>query len=159
HVMGLLSPGGVHSHEDQIFACLEMAASAGIPRIYLHAFLDGRDTPPRSARASLEKAEALFERLGNGAVASVVGRYYAMDRDRRWDRTERAYNLLVRGEAPFHAASAVDVLEQAYARGESDEFVQPSSVHPEGELPVRIQDGDVVVFMNFRADRARQLTR
>ncbi|HEX7037603.1 MAG TPA: 2,3-bisphosphoglycerate-independent phosphoglycerate mutase [Pseudomonadales bacterium] len=159
HVMGLLSPGGVHSHEDQIFACLEMAAKAGLPRVYLHAFLDGRDTPPRSARPSLEKAEALLERLGNGAVASVVGRYYAMDRDRRWDRTERAYNLLVRGEAPFHAASAVDVLEQAYARGESDEFVQPSSVHPEGELPVRIQDGDAVVFMNFRADRTRQLTR
>src|SRR5690606_32183833 len=96
---------------------------------------------------------------GNGAVASVVGRYYAMDRDRRWDRTERAYNLLVRGEAPFHAASAVDVLEQAYARGESDEFVQPSSVHPEGELPVRIQDGDGVVFVSCRADRARQRTR
>ncbi len=159
HVMGLLSPGGVHSHEDQIFTCIEMAASAGIERVYLHAFLDGRDTPPRSARASLEKAQALMQRLGRGAVASIVGRYFAMDRDRRWDRVERAYNLLVRGEAPFHAATATDALELAYGRGENDEFVQPTSVHPEGELPVRIQDGDGVVFMNFRADRARQLTR
>ena len=159
HVMGLLSPGGVHSHEAQIFACLEMAAAAGVERLYLHAFLDGRDTPPRSARASLEQAEALFGRLGRGSVASVVGRYFAMDRDRRWDRVERAYNLLVRGEAPFHAASAVTALDQAYARDEGDEFVQPTSVHPDGELPVRMNDGDAVVFMNFRADRARQITR
>jgi 2,3-bisphosphoglycerate-independent phosphoglycerate mutase len=159
HVMGLLSPGGVHSHEDQILTCLDMAAAAGVERLYLHAFLDGRDMPPRSARASLEKAETRLRELGRGAVASVVGRYYAMDRDRRWDRVERAYNLIVRGEAPFHATSAVGALEQAYARDESDEFVQPSAVHAEGELPVRIHDGDAVVFMNFRADRARQLTR
>jgi 2,3-bisphosphoglycerate-independent phosphoglycerate mutase len=159
HVMGLLSPGGVHSHEDQILTCLEMAAAAGVERIYLHAFLDGRDMPPRSASDSLAKAEAVFSRLGRGSVASIVGRYFAMDRDRRWDRIERAYNLLVRGEAPFHAASASDAVRQAYARDESDEFVQPTAVHPEGELPVRMQDGDVAVFMNFRADRARQLTR
>ncbi len=159
HVMGLLSPGGVHSHEDQIFACLEMAAAAGVGQVYLHAFLDGRDTPPRSAMATLEKAQVLCARLGNSRVASIVGRYFAMDRDRRWDRVERAYNLLVRGEAPFHAASAVAALEQAYARDENDEFVQPTSIHAEGELPVRINDGDAVVFMNFRADRARQLTR
>ncbi|MDZ7670270.1 MAG: 2,3-bisphosphoglycerate-independent phosphoglycerate mutase [Gammaproteobacteria bacterium] len=159
HVMGLLSPGGVHSHEDQIFACLEMAAAAGIERVYLHAFLDGRDTPPRSALASLEKAQALAAQLGNTAIASIVGRYFAMDRDRRWDRIERAYNLLVRGEAPFHATSATAGLEQAYGRDENDEFVQPTSIHAEGELPVRISDGDSVIFMNFRADRARQLTR
>jgi 2,3-bisphosphoglycerate-independent phosphoglycerate mutase len=159
HVMGLLSPGGVHSHEDQIFSLLEIASARGLERVMLHAFLDGRDTPPRSARASLERAEALFERLGNGHVASLCGRYYAMDRDRRWDRVSRAYNLLVRGEAPFHTASAVEGLEQAYQRGEGDEFVQPTAVHAEGELPVRFLDGDAVVFMNFRADRARQLTR
>jgi 2,3-bisphosphoglycerate-independent phosphoglycerate mutase len=159
HVMGLLSPGGVHSHEDQIFACIEMAAAAGVGQVFLHAFLDGRDTPPRSAMASLEKAEALMTRLGAGAVASVVGRYFAMDRDRRWDRVERAYNMLVRGEAPFHATSATAALEQAYARGENDEFVQPTCVHALGDLPLRINDGDAVVFMNFRADRARQLTR
>lgn len=159
HVMGLLSPGGVHSHEDQIFALLEIAAERGIERVMLHAFLDGRDTPPRSARASLEKAEGLFEKLGNGQVASICGRYYAMDRDRRWDRVNRAYKLLVRGEAPFHATSAVDALDQAYSRDEGDEFVQPTAVHAEGELPVRFADGDAVVFMNFRADRARQITR
>lgn len=159
HVMGLLSPGGVHSHEDQILTCVQMAAEAGVERIYLHAFLDGRDTPPRSARASLDKAQALFDEIGRGAVASIVGRYFAMDRDRRWDRVERAYNLLVRGEAPFHAASVGEALDQAYARDESDEFVQPTAVHAAGDLPVRMHDGDVVVFMNFRADRARQLTR
>ncbi|MEZ5559140.1 MAG: 2,3-bisphosphoglycerate-independent phosphoglycerate mutase, partial [Pseudomonadales bacterium] len=159
HVMGLLSPGGVHSHEDQIFALIEMAAAAGLQKVYLHAFLDGRDTPPRSARASLEKAEHLLAGLGVGQVASIVGRYFAMDRDRRWDRVERAYNLLVRGEAPFHATSATAALEQAYARDESDEFVQPTAVHAADALPIRMQDGDAVVFMNFRADRARQITR
>ncbi|MFW6092926.1 MAG: 2,3-bisphosphoglycerate-independent phosphoglycerate mutase [Pseudomonadota bacterium] len=159
HVMGLLSPGGVHSHEDQILACIEMAAAAGVERIYLHAFLDGRDTPPRSARASLEKARTHMARHGSGAIASIVGRYFAMDRDRRWDRIERAYNLLVRGEAPFHATSAEQALELAYQRDESDEFVQPTAIHAEGDLPARIEDDDAVVFMNFRADRARQITR
>ncbi|HEY5645344.1 MAG TPA: 2,3-bisphosphoglycerate-independent phosphoglycerate mutase [Pseudomonadales bacterium] len=159
HVMGLLSPGGVHSHEDQIFALLEIAAKRGISRLMLHAFLDGRDTPPRSARASLEKAEALFERLGVGRVASVCGRYFAMDRDRRWDRVSRAYNLLTRGEAPFHAATSTEALDLAYERGESDEFVQPTAVHDMADLPARMADADAVIFMNFRADRARQLTR
>ncbi len=159
HVMGLLSPGGVHSHEEQIFALLEIAAATGLSTIYLHAFLDGRDTPPRSARASLEKADALLQRLGVGRIASLCGRYFAMDRDRRWDRIERAYNLLVRGEAPFHAKSALSGLDDAYARQESDEFVQPTAIHGGDELPVRMKDGDAVIFMNFRADRARQLTR
>jgi 2,3-bisphosphoglycerate-independent phosphoglycerate mutase len=158
HVMGLLSPGGVHSHEEQIFALIEMAAQAGVEKVYLHAFLDGRDTPPKSAEPSLQRADALLEQLGVGHVASVSGRFFAMDRDRRWDRVERAYNLLVRGEAPYHDASGVGALMQAYARDESDEFVQPTAVHPPGELPVRIADGDAVIFMNFRADRARQLT-
>jgi len=159
HVMGLLSPGGVHSHENQIFALIEIAAARGMQRIMLHAFLDGRDTPPRSAKASLEKAEALFERLGVGHVASICGRYFAMDRDRRWDRVSRAYNLLIRGEAPFHASSATEALSLAYERGENDEFVQPTAVHASSDLPVRMADGDAVIFMNFRADRARQLTR
>jgi 2,3-bisphosphoglycerate-independent phosphoglycerate mutase len=159
HVMGLLSPGGVHSHEDQILAFIEVAAAAGIERIYLHAFLDGRDTPPRSAEPSLARAEALFARLGRGQVASISGRFFAMDRDRRWDRVERAYNLMVRGEAPFHAQSAVQGLAEAYARDESDEFVQPTAIHRSGDLPIRMHDGDAVVFMNFRADRARQITR
>lgn len=159
HVMGLLSPGGVHSHEEQIFAFLELAAAAGIERIYLHAFLDGRDTPPRSAKPSLIAADALFARLGRGRIASISGRFFAMDRDRRWDRVERAYNLMVRGEAPFHAETALDALAQAYARDEGDEFVQPTAIHRAGDLPARMHDGDAVVFMNFRADRARQITR
>ncbi len=159
HVLGLLSPGGVHSHEDQIFALLEMAAAAGVARVYLHAFLDGRDTPPRSAQASLERAQAVCERLPAVTLASLCGRYYAMDRDNRWDRVERAYNLLVRGEAPFHARSPLEALTEAYARDENDEFVQPTAIHAFSETPVRMQDGDGVIFMNFRADRARQLTR
>jgi 2,3-bisphosphoglycerate-independent phosphoglycerate mutase len=159
HVLGLLSPGGVHSHEDQIFAILRIARDAGINKVYLHAFLDGRDTPPKSAAASLETAQRLFTELGNGHVASICGRYFAMDRDKRWDRQERAYNLLVRGEAPFHADNAVAGLELAYARGETDEFVQPTAIHAPGTVPVRMQDGDAVIFMNFRADRARQITR
>jgi 2,3-bisphosphoglycerate-independent phosphoglycerate mutase len=159
HVMGLVSPGGVHSHEDHIAALIRMAAARGAPRVLLHAFLDGRDTPPRSAGPSLERMDALFAELGCGRTASLVGRYYAMDRDNRWDRVERAYNMLTRGEAPFHAATATEGLAQAYGRDEGDEFVQPTALHDPSELPARIEDGDAVVFMNFRADRARQLTR
>jgi 2,3-bisphosphoglycerate-independent phosphoglycerate mutase len=159
HVMGLLSPGGVHSHEDQIFALIAIAAEAGVERIMLHAFLDGRDTPPRSARASLEQADKLLKELDVGHVASISGRYFAMDRDRRWERVERAYNLLVRGEAPFHASNPLEALDAAYQRDENDEFVQPTAIHASDELPVRMHDGDVAVFMNFRADRARQITR
>ncbi|MCZ6854314.1 MAG: 2,3-bisphosphoglycerate-independent phosphoglycerate mutase, partial [Gammaproteobacteria bacterium] len=159
HILGLLSPGGVHSHEQQIFACLDSAAAFGLERIYLHAFLDGRDTPPKSALASLEAAEAKFLDLEIGHVASICGRYFAMDRDNRWDRVNRAYNLLVRGEAPFHSPTACEALALAYRRGETDEFVQPTAIHAAGELPITMQDGDAVVFMNFRSDRARELTR
>jgi len=159
HVMGLLSPGGVHSHEDQILELIRIAHAKGITNIYLHAFLDGRDTPPRSAQASLQAAQDLFAELGRGQIASVIGRYYAMDRDQNWERVERAYNLVVRGEAPFHAQTADTALEQAYARDENDEFVQPTAIHGPESTPVTMQDGDAVVFMNFRADRARQITR
>lgn len=159
HIFGLLSPGGVHSHEAQIFETIRLAAGKGAKRIYLHAFLDGRDTPPRSAEPSLQAATDLFNELGCGQVASVVGRYFAMDRDNNWDRVERAYNLVVRGEAPFHAGDAVSALSNAYARDENDEFVQPTAIHQGDELPVTMQDGDVGIFMNFRADRARQITR
>ncbi|MEM7101259.1 MAG: 2,3-bisphosphoglycerate-independent phosphoglycerate mutase [Pseudomonadota bacterium] len=159
HIMGLLSPGGVHSHEDQILELIRSAHSEGVSRIYLHAFLDGRDTPPRSAQPSLEQTQALFEQLNCGHVASITGRYYAMDRDNNWDRVERAYNAVVRGEAPFHAESATDGLTQAYNRDENDEFVQPTAIHAADQLPVSMQDGDAVIFMNFRSDRARQITR
>ncbi len=150
HVMGLVSPGGVHSHEDHVAAMIELAVSAGVTA-HLHAFLDGRDTPPRSAAASLE-------RFGSH-VASICGRYYAMDRDGRWDRIESAFDMLTRGAAEYRHTDAVSALEAAYARGETDEFVKPTLVCPPDQAPVWVRDGDVVVFMNFRADRARQLTR
>lgn len=150
HVMGLVSPGGVHSHEDHVAAMIELASDAGVT-VHLHAFLDGRDTPPRSAAASLA-------RFGSH-VASICGRYYAMDRDGRWDRIESAFDMLTQGAAEHHFTDAVSALEAAYARGETDEFVRPTLVHPRDQPPAWIRDGDVVVFMNFRADRARQLTR
>ncbi|HEY7775839.1 MAG TPA: 2,3-bisphosphoglycerate-independent phosphoglycerate mutase, partial [Kineobactrum sp.] len=159
HVMGLLSNGGVHSYEEHIFAAIRLAAKRGAERIYLHAFLDGRDTPPRSAAESLARADNLFRELGCGRTASMVGRYYAMDRDNRWDRIERAYRLLTEAEAPYRADNTTDALEAAYARGENDEFVLPTLICAEGEDCATIGDGDAVLFMNFRADRARQLTR
>jgi 2,3-bisphosphoglycerate-independent phosphoglycerate mutase len=159
HVFGLLSPGGVHSHEDHIFSMLEMAAEKGANKIYLHAFLDGRDTPPRSAEASLIKAQAKFAELGCGQVASVIGRYYAMDRDQRWDRVELAYNLMVSGQGEFQYSNAIDALNAAYERDENDEFVKASAItNANGEV-IQVQDGDAMIFMNFRADRARQFTR
>ena len=159
HVLGLLSPGGVHSHEEQIFAMLKLAAVNGVPELYMHAFLDGRDTPPRSAKASLERLDAVFAELGHGRTASICGRYYAMDRDKRWDRTERAYRLLRDGNGAYRADNAVEALNMAYQRDENDEFVAPTSICRDGEAPVCIKDGDVVIFMNFRADRARQITQ
>ena len=158
HIFGLLSPGGVHSHERHIHAAIELAHARGARRVYLHAFLDGRDTPPRSAEPSLLAVQELFEQLDCGRVASICGRYYAMDRDNRWARIEAAYRLLTEGETRFTAASPGAALAQAYARGEDDEFVQPSAVNAPGQPAVTVNDGDCVLFMNFRADRARQLT-
>src|SRR5680860_156383 len=159
HLMGLLSPGGVHRHEDHVLAAAELAASRGAKEVYIHAFLDGRDMPPRSARPSLEKAAAKLKSLGVGRVASIVGRYFAMDRDNRWDRVEGAYNLMTLGDSEFTAADPVSGLEQAYERGENDEFVKPTRIHRAGEPTGTINDGDAVLFMNFRADRAREMTR
>ena len=159
HVLGLLSPGGVHSHERQIAAMVELAASAGVRAVAVHAFLDGRDTPPRSAGASIDFLERVCALYPNARVASLCGRYYAMDRDRRWERVAPAYTLLVDGVAPHVAATARAGLEAAYARGESDEFVQATAIADPTGKTQRMEDGDVVVFMNFRADRARQMTR
>jgi 2,3-bisphosphoglycerate-independent phosphoglycerate mutase len=158
HVMGLLSPGGVHSHENHLFALAEMGAKLGLPQLYLHSFLDGRDTPPKSAMASLRKLDSLCRTLGNCRIASIIGRYYAMDRDKRWERVECAYRLLTEGIAPFQSDSAEDALALAYARGETDEFVQATSIQDVNETKGIIQDGDVIIFANFRADRARELT-
>jgi len=159
HVFGLLSPGGVHSHEEHIRAMVETAAGAGVREVCVHAFLDGRDTPPKSARPSLEALARTCERLGTARIATLCGRYFAMDRDKRWDRTAKAYELLVEGRGEFTAADALAGLDAAYARGESDEFVKPTMISASGAPATRIEDGDVVVFMNFRADRARQITR
>lgn len=155
HILGLLSDGGVHSHQDHLVAMAELAAQRGAEKIYLHAFLDGRDTPPKSAQSSIELLDATFARLGKGRIASLIGRYFAMDRDNRWDRVSTAYNLIVDSTAEFTADSATAGLEAAYARGESDEFVKATRI---GEA-VTVEDGDAVIFMNFRADRARELSR
>jgi len=154
HVFGLLSPGGVHSHEAHIFAMIDLAKRCGVARVAVHAFLDGRDTPPRSAQASLRALEDACANAGNARIASVSGRYYAMDRDQRWDRVEKAYAAIAEARAAFVANDAQGALAAAYARGENDEFVEPTVI--EGSLPMR--DGDAVVFMNFRADRARELS-
>ncbi len=155
HIMGLLSPGGVHSHEDHIFAALKMAAHRGAKKVYLHAFLDGRDTPPQSAEASLEKADAVFAEIGCGKTATIIGRYFAMDRDKRWDRVTKAYDLITQGKGEATADSAVAGLKASYEAGKNDEFVPPTVI---GES-VSVEDGDAIIFMNFRADRARQLTQ
>jgi 2,3-bisphosphoglycerate-independent phosphoglycerate mutase len=158
HIMGLLSPGGVHSHEDHINAMLELAAGRGASKVYLHASLDGRDCPPRSAMSSLQKTQALCEKLGVAKIASVIGRFYSMDRDNRWDRVELAYRLMTEGQAPFAATDPMSALEAAYARDENDEFVGATSIFGEGETAVKIEDGDAVISMNFRPDRAREIT-
>ncbi len=156
HVMGLMSPGGVHSHEDQIKAVFRLLAQKGAKKVYFHAFTDGRDVPPRSAQSSIDGFETLFKEIGTGRFASMVGRYYAMDRDNRWDRVEQAYDLLtqaISGFKPF--ATATDALNAAYGRDENDEFIKASVI---GD-PVKMNDGDTLLFMNFRADRARQISR
>ncbi|MBT7877686.1 MAG: phosphoglycerate mutase (2,3-diphosphoglycerate-independent), partial [Gammaproteobacteria bacterium] len=147
-----------HSHEEHIRAAVDMARSRGISRVYLHAFLDGRDVPPRSARTSIDSMQAHISAGGEGGIASVVGRYFAMDRDNRWERVQPAYELIVNGTALHRFTDPAEALQAAYERDESDEFVQSSAILYQNE-PVQIQDGDAVIYMNFRADRARQLTR
>jgi 2,3-bisphosphoglycerate-independent phosphoglycerate mutase len=153
HLMGLVGPGGIHAVDEHLVAMVELAHRSGLPRdrIAFHAFTDGRDTPPRSADAFLPALEARF--AGNAHVATVTGRYWAMDRDRRWDRTERAYRAIVHGDG-LRAATATEAIGVAYARDESDEFIQPTVLS--GSAPIAA--ADVVVHLNFRADRARQLT-
>ncbi|HEX2187309.1 MAG TPA: 2,3-bisphosphoglycerate-independent phosphoglycerate mutase [Longimicrobiaceae bacterium] len=159
HLLGLVGPGGVHAVDAHLLALCEMAQRHGLPRVRVHAFLDGRDTPPQSARDYLTE---LVGRAGHGGacrIATVIGRYWAMDRDRRWDRTERAYRAMVHGEGT-RVTDPVAAVAEAYATGETDEFVQPRVVvDGEGEPLGRIREGDGVIFFNFRADRARQMTR
>lgn len=156
HIMGLMSPGGVHSHEDHINAMIELAERRGAKEVYVHAFLDGRDTPPRSAENSLAKTDALLKEKGIGRVSSLIGRYYAMDRDNRWERVQEAYELMTLGKAEFKAVDAVEGLKAAYGRDENDEFVKATVI---GESAATVNNGDALMFMNFRADRAREITR
>lgn len=158
HIVGLLSPGGVHSHEDHINAMLEMAVQRGAKKVYIHASLDGRDCPPRSATPSLEKTQALCDKLGTGKIASIIGRFFSMDRDNRWDRVEQAYRLMTEGHGIHTATTALKGLEAAYSRDENDEFVQATAIVAEGETATAIEDGDAIISMNFRPDRAREIT-
>lgn len=158
HILGLLSDGGVHSHQAHLHAAIEMALALGARKVCLHAFLDGRDTPPQSAAIYLQRFAERFAAEPRVCLASVCGRYYAMDRDQRWERLAPAYRLLTEGVGEYSAVDAAAALAAAYARGENDEFVRATALAPSGEPAPHIQDGDAVVFMNFRADRARQLT-
>ncbi len=156
HIMGLLSPGGVHSHDDHLKAAVQLAADRGAKEVYVHAFLDGRDVPPRSAEQPLIQIEQQLKDLGIGRVATISGRFFGMDRDNRWDRVQQAYDLMTEGKADYQAATALDGLKAAYARDENDEFVKATVI---GDQAATINDGDSLLFMNFRPDRARQITR
>ena len=159
HILGLLSPGGVHSHEDHIVAMINMAAKRGAKEVYAHAFLDGRDTPPRSAENSLTKIDQQLKSLKVGRIATMIGRYFAMDRDNRWDRVEKAYNLLTLNDAEHKYSDPIEALHAAYAREENDEFVAATVIQSDSDKSAKIEDGDSLIFMNFRADRAREITR
>ncbi|OPX85442.1 MAG: 2,3-bisphosphoglycerate-independent phosphoglycerate mutase [Pelotomaculum sp. PtaB.Bin104] len=159
HLIGLLSDGGVHSHINHLFALLDLAARENLSRVFIHAFLDGRDVPPANAKEYFELLEQKLNKLGFGAVATVMGRYYAMDRDKRWERVEKAYRAMVLGEG-VQAVSSFDAVDQGYSRRETDEFIQPTVLRRESGEPVaQISDGDSIIFFNFRPDRARELTR
>jgi 2,3-bisphosphoglycerate-independent phosphoglycerate mutase len=159
HLMGLLSDGQVHSSIEHLYALLRMARERGVERVFVHCFLDGRDTPPSSAIHYIAALQKKIEEIGCGRIASLVGRYYAMDRDKRWERTQRAYELLVRGKGERHG-DPVAAIKSFYERGVTDEFIEPIViVGADGEPVTTIQEGDAVIFFNFRPDRARQLTR
>jgi 2,3-bisphosphoglycerate-independent phosphoglycerate mutase len=158
HLLGLLSDGGVHSHNSHLYALIAMAHHAGINDICIHPFLDGRDTPPKSAAGYLRELDAEIKRQGAGRVGSIMGRFFAMDRDNRWERVERAWRALVEGTGtPFITSS--DAIADAYAAGQSDEFVEPRIIRQLDQSPATIDDGDAIIFFNFRSDRARELTR
>ena len=160
HLLGLLSEGGVHSHQEHIFALAELAVKRGAKDVCIHAILDGRDTPPRSAQGPIDATQAKCDELGITGVASVVGRYYGMDRDNRWDRIQTAYDAMTQAKAEYTAASASEALAAAYERDENDEFVAATViVDAQGQPKGTVDDGDVMICANFRPDRAREITR
>ncbi len=159
HLMGLVSDGGVHSSQEHLYACMDLARREGVQKCFVHAFMDGRDTPPKSGVGYMRALEKRIEETGYGRVASVHGRYYAMDRDKRWDRVEQAYAAMVRGEG-YRASTGIAAVESSHAHGETDEFVKPTViVNGEGKPVGQVKDGDAVIFFNFRSDRAREITR
>ena len=158
HLFGLLSDGGVHSHITHLFGLLELAKKEGLEKVYVHCFLDGRDTPPQSGKGYVQELTDKLAELGVGKIATVMGRYYAMDRDNRWDRVERAYNAITKGLG-VSAESGVAAVQNSYNNGKNDEFVEPAVVMENGKPVATIQDGDSVIFFNFRPDRAREITR
>ena len=158
HLMGLVSDGGVHSHINHLFALLDMAKQNGLGKVFIHAFLDGRDTPPASGKGYIENLQAQLDKIGTGRIATIAGRYYAMDRDNRWERVEKAYKALRNGDGRW-SKSAVEAVAEAYQRGETDEFVLPTVITSNNKPLTIIKDGDGIIFFNFRADRARELTR
>lgn len=158
HLFGLVSDGGVHSHNTHLYGLLELAKRSGLSKVYVHAFLDGRDTPPASGKGYVEELEKEMKKIGVGEVATVTGRYYAMDRDNNYDRVQKAYAALTKGEG-LEAASAAEGIQASYDREETDEFVKPTVVMKNGAPTAVIKDGDSVVFFNFRPDRAREITR
>lgn len=158
HLYGLLSPGGVHSHLEHVYALLKLAKDNGITNVYVHCFLDGRDTPPTSAKGFIAELEAKMAEIGVGKVATISGRYYAMDRDNRWERVEKAYNALVLGQGNT-ADSAEECMTNTYAEGVNDEFVVPTVILNDGKPTAVIKENDSIIFFNFRPDRAREITR
>lgn len=157
HLLGLLSDGGVHSHNTHMYALLELAKKEGIKNVYLHAFLDGRDTPPASGKGFVEKAVKKMDEIGIGSIATVMGRYYVMDRDNRWDRVEKAYKALADGEGET-SACPLEAVQKSYDKGENDEFVLPTVIIKDGKPLATIKDNDSVIFYNFRPDRAREIS-
>ena len=158
HFMGLLSDGGVHSHITHLFGLLEMAKKEGLNKVYVHCFLDGRDTPPASGKGYIQQLQAKMDELGVGEIGVVSGRYYAMDRDNRWDRVELAYNALTKGEG-VKGTDAAEAVQASYDDGKTDEFVLPTVIEKDGKPVAVVSDKDSVVFFNFRPDRAREITR
>ena len=158
HLFGLLSDGGVHSHITHLFGLLELAKKEGLEKVYVHCFLDGRDTPPQSGKGYVQELTDKLAELGVGKIATGMGRYYAMDRDNRWDRVERAYNAITKGLG-VSAESGVAAVQNSYNNGKNDEFVEPAVVMENGKPVATVQDGDSVIFFNFRPDRAREITR
>lgn len=158
HMWGLVSDGGVHSHNTHLYALVEMAKKAGLEKVYIHCFLDGRDTPPASGKDYVAQLQAELDRIGTGKIATVSGRYYAMDRDNRWERSELSYNALVKGEGVMES-DAVEAIANSYAKDVNDEFVLPTVITENGEPIATVNPKDSVIFFNFRPDRARQMTR